>query len=587
MPSAPAPVFSTGSPPAVRIRDPRPSILGWVTTAVIVTAPFLFGCVEPWSRAVLELECFGLGVACLAGKQFEMDEVPVLCVGFLAVAAVGALQSLHVSYPQEPAASLSTVSRWASLREARLWAAYASLALAASESLRGREARRAWTWILVAAGSVFSIVGIVQRLSESGFILGLRPIPKGAMPFGPYYNRDHAAGLLAMLFALGSGLFASRFFSYRGRWRIGDLANFGAIQALILAGLMAMGGALLMISSRGAMWALALGAWAVLYTAAPRFFPPSRQRASRLFLLLLLPGSLALLLADPRRLGLVGGAFDLSTRIRLSAWRGSLRMIQERPWLGHGLGAFREAFRSYQETWIYGVVDHAHSDWLELVACVGLVGFSAFAIGLFVHLRDGFRHGLNALDREQRCLTAGALAACLAFVLHSLVDFNLQIPASAVVFIAAACVAGGRVGFRAPPALRKPLACAALAGLSLGAALSGASLRAWSWAVRADAAPLRGKPSLLSRALRWDPHNPAYREALGATYLWLGRETPTANRLLAQDALREAEQGLADAPLNSGLRAVAAESLKVLDRGADAAAEERRAALGDPWKALK
>ena len=86
-------------------------------------------------------------------------------------------------------------------------------------------------------------------------------------------------------------------------------------------------------------------------------------------------------------------------------------------------------------------VDHAHNDYLELLADTGIVGgvCGLAFIGLL------FWQGLASLQSERglfaRALVAGSIAACLGLLLHSLVDFNLHIPSNCLIFLLLSCIA--------------------------------------------------------------------------------------------------------------------------------------------------
>lgn len=103
--------------------------------------------------------------------------------------------------------------------------------------------------------------------------------------------------------------------------------------------------------------------------------------------------------------------------------------IADRPWIGHGYGAFDLASRAYQDGSVLSDYERAHDDYLEaafelgipaavsLIAAIGYVAFSC-SVGARRRRRDMVYPALGA--------AAAALVAC-----HALVDFSLQIPAVA------------------------------------------------------------------------------------------------------------------------------------------------------------
>jgi len=81
------------------------------------------------------------------------------------------------------------------------------------------------------------------------------------------------------------------------------------------------------------------------------------------------------------------------------------------------------------------VVDHAHNDYIETLADMGIPG-GLLGMGFLLVL---FRKGSVALESEQSHFSfafhAAALTACVGLLFHSLVDFNFQIPSNALIFL--------------------------------------------------------------------------------------------------------------------------------------------------------
>jgi O-antigen ligase len=81
----------------------------------------------------------------------------------------------------------------------------------------------------------------------------------------------------------------------------------------------------------------------------------------------------------------------------------------------------------------------AHNDYLELLANQGIIGFSIFAaaIGLLIAILFG---GLNnrtintGRGRNLYGVKIGSYCAVTAILMHSVADFNFQLPVNAVYF---------------------------------------------------------------------------------------------------------------------------------------------------------
>lgn len=135
----------------------------------------------------------------------------------------------------------------------------------------------------------------------------------------------------------------------------------------------------------------------------------------------------------------VGSRIDqlgLSDAGRLSVYRSTLRIIADNPWFGTGLGTFAYAFPAYRSSDIsmQGVWGRAHNTHLELASEMGIpltviVGV-AWIVALVVLAR-----GLRG-RRQHMVVPLSALAVSLIALLHSMVDFSLQVVGYSIVVFA-------------------------------------------------------------------------------------------------------------------------------------------------------
>lgn len=117
---------------------------------------------------------------------------------------------------------------------------------------------------------------------------------------------------------------------------------------------------------------------------------------------------------------------------RLRPVRDALAMIRERPWTGFGGGAFYTAFPRYKIESLQLPYNHAHNDYVEIAADVGLPGLLLLA---GVALLTAMRVIQLMRDRSTphvRGVAAGVGMGLLCALLHALVDLNLQINANAM-----------------------------------------------------------------------------------------------------------------------------------------------------------
>ncbi len=146
------------------------------------------------------------------------------------------------------------------------------------------------------------------------------------------------------------------------------------------------------------------------------------------------------------RLELIGPQFSgKQLDIRIYNWQAALDQFRVSPVIGTGAGTHLYFGRLFRRPQIQADPEHAHSDYLELLAEYGLIGAIGMAAFLFVHLRSGLS-GASALAHREfadpfaprksnvLAIQLGALSAIAAYLAHSVVDFNLHIPGNALVF---------------------------------------------------------------------------------------------------------------------------------------------------------
>jgi O-antigen ligase len=464
-----------------------------VLVAIAVVAPWPFGAVLPGALlavAAVALLAGTLALVAGAGRGgVALPAVPLWpLAGFVALALLQLVplpEPLHallapgshaVWRPAAPevAAVLGTGPRPVSvdpdttLRGIALTGGLALLALLAAPAL-SRPDRAVRAVAVVGVGGVaLSAYAIFARARFGALLFGTIAVPT-VSPFGPFVSKNHFAGWIAMAALLAAGLAVGLADRARGRggdWTTDARAG-GVILSIAAALAMALGG--LASLSRGGTIALAAGA---LCFVALRFSRPGRPRGAgsvprgrRTWSSLVLAGVLGAILAalvppeaHERMRSLSGASF------RLDTWRDTLRLAASSPLLGHGLGAFHDAYPRFKRGHAIVRVEHAENDYLESLAETGGAGLALALLGFGLVLAAGGRGIAEGPDRAVRGIGTGALAALAALAVHSAVDFNLRIPSNAALAALAAAAAAGAAGVRP-----RPLPRAGALGLAAGA----------------------------------------------------------------------------------------------------------------------
>ena len=124
-------------------------------------------------------------------------------------------------------------------------------------------------------------------------------------------------------------------------------------------------------------------------------------------------------------------------KARLLIYQGTLSMIKERPLLGSGIGNFSIFYPEYrrpEQTIIQPpqeiMVKHAHNEFLEMGAEMGLIGMALFLWIVVAFFKRGFSYFKSMSDT----IILGCLAGLAGILVTNLISVNLRFVSSAVLF---------------------------------------------------------------------------------------------------------------------------------------------------------
>ncbi|CAB1275795.1 O-antigen ligase family protein [Candidatus Nitrosacidococcus tergens] len=116
-------------------------------------------------------------------------------------------------------------------------------------------------------------------------------------------------------------------------------------------------------------------------------------------------------------------------------YSGTLQAINEFFPLGSGAGSFAEVFQRFQPIdFTAGYVHRAHNDYLEWILVGGLPAAILIVASLFVYGRRWIKVWRWEQESIFYFIQIGAGIGTLLLLFHTLVDFNLHIPANAIFF---------------------------------------------------------------------------------------------------------------------------------------------------------
>ena len=292
-------------------------------------------------------------------------------------------------------------------------------------------------------GCFLVVFAVVQKMTWNGRIFWIYPLDEALRSatkiWGAYINRNHFAGYMGMAIPLGLGLLlysAPRVATLPGSPLGLKLARFMASDkfvpyAMVFLLVLVMAAALFMTFSRGGILSFVVSSF---FFAAITYRRRTLRRKTGLLALLAAVIFAAVVLAAWD--GLEERFIDLEEQhvSRLSIWQDSLGIVRDYPILGTGLGTFEHAYPRYQTTMPRFLFDHAHNDYIETLTDTGFIGF-VLAMGMAtVFFRKTFLRWRRKHGMFSKCIGAGGLASFVAISVHSFADFNLHIPANALLF---------------------------------------------------------------------------------------------------------------------------------------------------------
>ena len=127
-------------------------------------------------------------------------------------------------------------------------------------------------------------------------------------------------------------------------------------------------------------------------------------------------------------------------------WHEALKQFRYHPLTGTGAGTFR--FTNYLFRSGSGVVKHAHSQWLNVLSELGLIGLGLFVVAIGAFLAGAFRRLLSDRGDADRSLLAALQAGALAFVIHMSWDWDWDMAAATLTFLLFAGTAASYLGAR-------------------------------------------------------------------------------------------------------------------------------------------
>ena len=398
---------------------------------LLAFAVLAFGAVEEWSQAVLEVGAAILMVV-WAVRQYRQNaeqlSIPPEFLPLCAFALVVLVQLVfHI-----------TASVYFTRTELQLLVMYIIVVFLLSQAFYRRGHWRVFMWFLMTLGFSVSIFAILQHLTFNGKLYWFRVMRYGGLPFGPYVNRNHFAGFAEMIIPVA---LVPLVLGKVRRERVFVVAVFAAVPIV----------ALLLSASRGGIVSFGVQMVILFSLLLIRRVRGRYVIAGGIVVLAAVMG--VSWIGVQQVLQRFSGIQNLEVSVgkRVAMRHDTWRLFLDHPIIGTGLGTLQMVYPPYDSLYDARVVNHAHNDYLEALAETGVIGGLCCLWFLGILMLNALKGVAEKESSFSSVLNLSGLVACSGILVHSLVDFNLHIPANALLFFVSAHMAAVRLQPADPP----------------------------------------------------------------------------------------------------------------------------------------
>lgn len=382
---------------------------------LVAFTPLARGSVHPWAVSVIQVGVFLcfilLVIESLHYNNALIAKTPMNVPLFVLVVMAGG------------SAAVST-HRWLAWQNFLMLLTYVGVYLVGRSVVRTRRQQRILVYTIIGTALFLSVFGLFKRFGVNPFTFWqydeLRYRPEFVS--ATYGNHNHLAGFIEMAFPFLLALLLTRSRSVAWLMVIIYLALvLVTVQALTL--------------SRGGWAAMACSiAFMVMMLLSQRQFHSKK-------IILVLTGitvvlSAFILASTPivsRVITFAEKDEAASAESRVTAWKGTVEMIKDHVVFGTGPGTYAAAFPAYQPPSLNAIFKHTHNDYLHFTADLGVPVIAVMIWILTVFFKTSFQ-GMESRSRQTNGFALASMAAVVAILVHSIVDFNLHIPANTFAF---------------------------------------------------------------------------------------------------------------------------------------------------------
>jgi O-antigen ligase len=362
----------------------------------------------------------------------QLIPLPLLLLNWLSPSVANVLEPLTGALPAFHSLSLIPAETALALARFLVYALFVAALLFVDWDKRDIFA----IFATVVASGVAQVIFGLLKLGEGNTKFYLFFMPDDHMPQflrGTIYNPDHFAFYLELLFPLALGLLFARLHVFDPgqslKDRILHVAEDRSLILLFLAPIVLAGG-IYLTGCRTGIVVLVLSIF--FFTQMAFYLRVNFNLRKPLRLVFILATLLAIFIGLQSTMDkfltanyIEGGRVDI--------WANSLKIFSDFPLFGTGLGTFKYSYFLYGRE--AGWVNHAHNEYFESLADMGLLAVIAFFALLAMLAFSLLRMWIARRHPEVKPAVLGVLTALFAAAFHSFFDFSLRIPANAFLFL--------------------------------------------------------------------------------------------------------------------------------------------------------
>ncbi len=307
--------------------------------------------------------------------------------------------------------------------------------------------------VITVNGVALTFFGLVQKLTYNNKLYWVYELTVGGSPFGPFVNRNNAAGYLLMCLAAGIGLmvllwtdrpkntgpqtiFSKEVPFWRRLWQqfLELISEMSASKLSIVLGVMIIAAGIISSLSRG-------GAVAFLVAVVFTFLSYGMARKPRNAGLLLIAG-VVVIGGLTTWLGFSDQLIDrfektesqvqefVDSDARIKTWKDTWPAVSEMGLLGSGLGSYRSVHRIYRTDLESTIYRYAENQYFQSLVEGGWGALLLFLLACYLAFHYSFLLLYRGQSATSVCVGTMGVFLVTSQAVHSCVDFGFYIPAN-------------------------------------------------------------------------------------------------------------------------------------------------------------